>query len=163
MRRGFSMIELVIVTVIIGILASVAIPKLAYSRDGARATTCAEHFSDVVSEFITHYAKKDFLEFKNMTVGELTNLRAGTTETGIKQQIGDKIISSDGEGDDLNFYCEGGEYASLDFVQNGTDVKVILKAKSGDDSPAAVRASKIVQKNYHMQKVGDTYQATITP
>jgi len=39
MKKGFTMIELIFVIVILGILASVAIPKLAATRDDARAAT----------------------------------------------------------------------------------------------------------------------------
>jgi len=39
MKKGFTMIELIFVIVILGILASVAIPRLAATRDDARAAT----------------------------------------------------------------------------------------------------------------------------
>ncbi len=49
-RSGFTMIELIFVIVILGILASVAIPKLAATRDDAKIAAVAQQVQSAISE-----------------------------------------------------------------------------------------------------------------
>ena len=58
MKKGFTMIELIFVIVILGVLASVAIPRLAATRDDAEVAKAATNLATAVSDITAYYTAK---------------------------------------------------------------------------------------------------------
>ena len=73
MKKGFTMIELIFVIVILGILASVAIPRLAATREDAEISATVANLRTLVSDVTAYYTAKG--EFPaNTTWKDITNV-----------------------------------------------------------------------------------------
>lgn len=57
-RSGFTMIELIFVIVILGILASVAVPKLSATRDDAKISAAANNIQTAFQDFGSYYVSQ---------------------------------------------------------------------------------------------------------
>ncbi|MCI6178359.1 MAG: type II secretion system GspH family protein [Campylobacter sp.] len=91
MKKGFTMIELIFVIVILGILASVAIPRLAATREDAEISAAVANLRTLVNDATAYYTVKG--TFDNVKWSAITNVPIKKDDSG--GAIGDTTATTD--------------------------------------------------------------------
>ena len=99
MKKGFTMIELIFVIVILGILASVAIPRLAGTRTDAEISATVANLRTILSDAASYYAVKG--SFTGAKWQDITNVpllkRDGKPIDDYNVATNNAFLAADGE------------------------------------------------------------------
>ena len=134
-KNAFTMIELIFVIVILGILAAVAIPKLAVTRNDAKIASLAKAVGDSCME-IVGYAVSN-----GSTTNDLTQMSSGVSAlitTSNAHKVGNKVIVT----------INGVDCIGMEVVQNGNDDDLNVTYVPTNDKLCLSLQSKIDRKVY---------------
>jgi len=126
MKRGFTMIELIFVIVIIGILAVIAIPKLSATRDDAKIATNLQNLSSCLQDIGAKYTAtgKEYENSINEDFASCKNLaQAGcftVTDPGNDPTDGNVTAATDGDNTD-DQWCKDATKKAADRNLVGSD------------------------------------------
>jgi len=144
MRKAFTMIEIIFVIVIIGILAAVAIPKLAANRNDAASSLCAYEVGQLVHEIGNSFNKRGYTAFKDLTIENISNIHTGVTadKNGIFESASTKIDTVG-----VTYYCGGEAIVKIVCNQQGVEYNLTIEDKN-PTTPVGIGAEeKLIKQN----------------
>ncbi len=140
MKKAFTMVELIFVIVIIGILAVVAIPKLAATRDDAEAGVCTYEVGQLLDEIASEYAKVGNATFKSTPISDMTNIliRSAGESKGIKTNTTVDTIG-------ITYVCGDEDIVTIVGENAGVEYNLTVTVTTGATPASQIAAEEVVE------------------
>ena len=140
-RKAFTMIELVFVIVILGILAAVAIPKLAATRDDAKVSLIAQNIGTAVGEISSYSTSKGTAD-RDFSV--MSNAIKNMKNTGNATLSNNKAVIS----------IDGVNCINIEVVKNATNDDLKISYVSSSNQKCLSLQSAVDSQNYSIKLRG---------
>lgn len=136
------MIEVTFVILIIGILSSVAAPKLAASRDDGVSTVCVQEVAAFITTTHTTYSRLGYQDFKDLTASQLTNGQVSLTPPSSSENV---FINTKVDIVGVDYYCDGSKIIEFVGNVNGGDYVLTVSVEDIDTVEAPIGKAAIAK------------------